>query len=79
MPTDYAMNRVQVDSRARTAAQARAVGNEVTAKLSGFRGVYDGIQFQGCFQMMRRSSHDKADGKEWFTDSRDFTIHWAPA
>lgn len=75
----YVMTRVQIDSRGKTAVQARAVANAVATKLSGFRGAFAGISFQGCFAQSPRTRHDKDGAKEWFTDSRDYTIHWAPA
>lgn len=75
----YVMTRVQFDSRGRTAAEARSVANALKNRLSGFSGQFQGFSFQGCFEQSQRTRHDKDGPKEWFTDSRDFTIHWAPA
>jgi hypothetical protein len=78
-PSSLIVNRVQIDSRGRTAAEALMVALAVSQKLSGYRGVFDGIRFQGCFEQSQRTRHDKQDAVEWFTDSRDYMIHWASA
>lgn len=75
----YVMTRVQFDARGATAASARAVANALRDRLSGFSGVYSGFKFQGCFEQGQRTRFDKDGTASWFTDSRDFTIHWAPA
>lgn len=75
----YVATRVQFDCRGATAAKARAIAEAVAAKLSGFRGTFQGISFQGCFQAGQRTGFDKDGPESWFTDSRDFLIHWAPA
>lgn len=75
----YVQSRVQIDSRGATAASARAVANALRERLSGFRGLYAGYQFQGCFEMGQRTRFDKEGTASWFTDSRDFMIHWAKA
>lgn len=73
----YVMTRVQFDCRGETAAKARAIAEAVEAKLSGYSGVYQGFSFQGVFQQGQRTRFDKDGATTWFTDSRDFTIHWA--
>lgn len=78
-PSGYVMTRVQFDSRGATAAQARAVANALGDRLSGFSGVFAGYRFQGCFEQGQRTRFDKDGPDKWFTDSRDFTIHWSPA
>lgn len=75
----YVMTRVQFDCRGATAANARAVAEALEARLSGFRGEFGGYRFQGCFAQGQRTRFDKDSVTSWFTDSRDFTIHWAPA
>jgi len=75
----YVMTRVQFDCRGETSAKARAIADALEDKLSGFRGVYQGFHFQGAFQQGQRTRFDKDGPDKWFTDSRDFTIHWAPA
>jgi hypothetical protein len=77
--TGYVVTRVQFDCRGSTAAAARAVAVALDGKLSGFSGEFEGIEFQGCFARGQRTRHDKIDAKTWFTDGRDFEIHWAPA
>ncbi len=77
--TGYAVTRVQFDCRGKSAAVARAVATALDGKLSGFSGVLGSIHFQGCFARGQRTRPDKAEAKKWFTDSRDFEIHWAPA
>lgn len=78
-PSGYVMTRVQFDSRGNSAAQARAVSNAIKSRLSGFKGEFSGFKFQGCFEQSQRTRFDKDGNVTWFTDSRDYTIHWAPA
>lgn len=73
------MTRVQFDCRGNTAAQARQVANALRDRLSGFSGVFSGYHFQGCFEQGQRTRFDRDPPATWFTDSRDYTIHWAPA
>lgn len=75
----YAMTRVQFDCRAGTAAKARALANALNDRLSGFSGQFEGFSFQGCFAQNQRTRSEKDGSDKLFTDSRDFTIHWAPA
>lgn len=75
----YASTRVQFDCRGKNAAEARAVAEAIRARLSGFRGEYEGFRFQGCFEAGQRTRFDDAAPAKWFTDSRDYMIHWAPA
>ena len=75
----YVMTRVQFDCRGTTAAQARQVANALKDRLSGFRGLYAGYEFQGCFEQGQRTRFDRDPPAAWYTDSRDFTIHWAKA
>jgi len=74
----YVANRLQFDCLGKTAAEARQVAAALEAKLSGYRGVHEGIHFQGCFQQNERT-RGRSDAAKWFTNSRDFMIHWAPA
>lgn len=78
-PSGYVETRVQFDCRGTTAAEARAVANALSDRLSGFSGLFSGFRFQGCFQAGQRTGHDRDGTLNWFTDSRDFIIHWAPA
>ena len=71
--------RIQFDCRDATASKARAIAEALAAKLSGFRGIFGGYQFKGCFEIGQRTSHGKVDAHEWFTDSRDYTIWWGRA
>ena len=85
--TNYTMNgpkppfmaRVQFDCRGTSAAQARAVAEALEEKLSGGFGVFQGFDFQGCFEQSQRTGSDKDGASRWFYDSRDYNIHWAPA
>lgn len=78
-PSGYAMTRVQFDSRGTSAANARAVADALRERLSGFSGEFQGFKFQGCFEQSQRTRFDKEGNVTWYTDSRDYTIHWAPA
>lgn len=71
--------RIQLDCRDATAAKARAIAEALKAKLSGFRGIYQGYQFQGCFEVAQRTSFGKVESHTWFTDSRDYEINWGLA
>jgi len=75
----YVATRVQFDCRGKTAAEARAVANALAVRLSGYRGVFEGVEFQGCFEQSQRTSSGKDGPAKWFTDSRDYMIHWALA
>lgn len=73
------MARIQFDCRGGSAAQARGVAEALETKLSGFSGVFQGFDFQGCFEQSQRTGSGKDGALKWFYDSRDYTIHWAPA
>lgn len=75
----FVQTRVQFDCRDATAAKARAIAEALEARLSGFRGVFQGYHFQGCFEVGQRTSFGTVDSFRWFTDSRDYMIYWAPA
>lgn len=78
-PSGLAFARVQFDCRDGTAAKARAIAEALEARLSGFRGVFQGYQFQGCFEVGQRTSFGKVESHTWFTDMRDFEIWWGIA
>ena len=85
--TDYTMagasglvfNRIQFDCRDSSAAKARAIAEALEARLSGFRGVFQGYKFMGCFEVGQRTDFGKVDTNSWFTDSRDYMITWGSA
>lgn len=76
-PSGLEFSRIQFDCRDSTAAKARAIAEALKVRLSGFKGEFQGYKFQGCFQVGKRTSFGKVDANSWFTDSRDFQIHWA--
>ena len=76
-PSGYMQTRVQFDARGKSAAEARSVADALTERLSGYRGEFSGTKFKGCFASGQRTRYDKVDNVAWFTDSRDFVIHWA--
>jgi hypothetical protein len=78
-PSGLATARVQFDCRDATAAEARAIANALEDRLSGFRGVFQGYKFMGCFEVGQRTSFGKVDTHTWFTDSRDYMITWGHA
>lgn len=73
------MSRVQFDCSGTSAAEARAVADALDARLSGFRGTYDGFKFGGAFRQSRRSRSEKDGADGGFTASMDYLIWWAPA
>lgn len=75
----YVMTRVQFDCRGNSASQARSVANAIKDRLSGFSGVFSGYKFQGAFEQSHRTRFDKDGTLTWFTDSRDYSVHWCPA
>lgn len=78
-PSGLEFARVQFDCRDSTAAKARAIAEALKEKLSGFAGEFEGYKFMGCFQVAQRTSFGKVEASTWFTDSRDFEIHWGLA
>src|SRR5690606_3548868 len=78
-PSGLVFARIQFDCRDGSAAKARAIANALSDRLSGFRGVFEGFRFQGCFEVGQRTSFGMVDSHKWFTDSRDYLIHWAKA
>lgn len=78
-PSGLATARVQFDCRDGTAAKARAIADALEARLSGFRGIFQGYKFMGCFEVGQRTSFGKVEAHTWFTDSRDYTITWGLA
>lgn len=68
--------RIQFDCRDGSKVKARAVAEALKARLSGFRGVFEGYQFQGCFEVNQKTGFGMVDSHKWFTDSRDYMISW---
>ena len=77
--TGYVETRVQFDARGRSAAEARSIAEAIRDRLSGFSGVFAGFHFMASFEQGQRTRHDKDGTTTWFTDSRDYTLHWRPA
>jgi hypothetical protein len=78
-PDGLEASRVQFDCRGNTAAEARAVADALDARLSGYRGEFDGFRFGGAFRASRQSRSDKDGADGWFTASVDFILWWAAA
>lgn len=78
-PSGLVFARIQFDCRDGSAAKARAIAEALNARLSGFKGEFEGYKFQGCFEANQRTSFGMVDSHKWFTDSRDYEIHWAKA
>lgn len=78
-PSGLEFARIQFDCRDATAAKARAIAEALKARLSGFRGEFEGYKFMGCFQVAQRTSFGKVDAAAWYTDSRDYEINWGLA
>lgn len=78
-PSGLEFARVQFDCRDASAAKARTIADTLKARLSGFRGEFEGYKFMGCFQAAQRTSFGKVDANTWFTDSRDYEITWGMA
>lgn len=77
-PTSLEMTRVQFDSRGKTAAEARDVAEALKRRLSGLCATFQGFDFQGAFLQGQRTRFDQEGPASWFTDSRDYEIHWRP-
>lgn len=75
-PSGLCFARIQFDCRDSTAAKARAIAEALKVRLSGYRGVYSGYKFMGCFEASQRTDFGKVDTATWFTDSRDYEITW---
>lgn len=73
------MTRVQFDCRANTALARRQLADALDAFLSGYKGTFGGIQFDGCFKDNHRTRFDMDGGTRWFQAQIDYRIFWAPA
>jgi hypothetical protein len=71
--------RVQFDCRAATADDARQLLAALDACLSGYKGTYDGVRFEGAFKEGHRTSFDMVGETRWFQASTDYLIWWQPA
>lgn len=78
-PSGLEFSRVQFECQGESAAKARAIAEALKARLSGYQGVFQGYHFQLFKAVGQRTDHGKVDSHEWFTDMRDFEIHWAEA
>lgn len=78
-PDGLEASRVQFDCRGNTAAERRSVYEALDARLSGYRGVYDGVKFGGVFRQSIQTRSDKDGADRWFTASVDYIIWWAAA
>lgn len=74
----YVMTRVQFDCKGKTLAEAQSVAEKLVERLSGFKGVFAGYQFQGCFVVGEGQDDGKDGTADWFIERRDVAIHWAP-
>lgn len=85
--TDYVMSgasgfvttRVQFDCKGKTLAEAQSVAERLVQRLSGFRGIFAGYHFQGCFIDGEGQDDGKDGTADWFIERRDVIFHWAPA
>ena len=75
-PSGLATARIQFDCRDSSAAKARAIADALEARLSGFRGIFQGYKFMGCFEVGQRTDFGKVDAYSWYADSRDYMITW---
>lgn len=73
------MTRIQFDVRAETALARRQLADALDAFLSGYRGVFGGCLFDGCFKDTHRTRFDLEGNVRWFSAQIDYRIFWAPA
>lgn len=71
--------RVQFDCRGSSADEARQVSDALNARLSGYRGVFHGVKFNGAFRLATRGRSDKDGASEIFTRSSDYRIWFGQA
>lgn len=76
---NHFMTRVQFDCRANTALERRLLGEALDALLSGFRGEFEGVRFDGLFKDGHNTRFDSDGPDQWFTAQIDYRIFWAPA
>ena len=71
--------RVQADAWGESYSDAKAVERALRARLSGWRGVWGGIFFQGVFVVESRDLSDATAGEErqLFRIQTDLSIKWA--
>lgn len=72
-------SRVQFDCRGTTREQARQVAEALGARLSGYRGIFEGVRFAGAFKQGHRTRSDRDGASGWFTASVDYLIWSATA
>jgi hypothetical protein len=70
-------DRVQFDCRAATADQRRLLAEALDARLGGYRGTFEGVQFQGAFKQGHRTRSEKDGATGSFTASIDYLIVWS--
>lgn len=78
-PDSVHRDRVQFDCHATTADQRRLLAEALDARLGGYRGTFDGVQFQGVFKQGHRTRSDKDGASGSFTASIDYLIVWSAA
>lgn len=72
-------HRVQLDCYGAMPADARALAKAVNARLSGFRGSFQGVRFQGVFPAGERSRSGRDGAAAWAVRQIDFFIWSAKA
>lgn len=76
---NFTTSRVQFDCIAGTALNRRRLSAALDGLLSGYRGRWQGIHFDGAFKAGHRTRFDKDGPNEWFTAQIDYFLHWAKA
>lgn len=76
---NFTTSRVQFDCITGTAMETRRLAAALDGLLSGYRGVWAGIRFEGMFKAGHRTRFDKDGPNEWFQAQIDYLIHWAKA
>lgn len=77
-PDGLVSSRVQFDCRGTTAEQRRQIAEALDARLSGYRGTFEGVRFGGAFKQGHRTRSYKDGPSRWFTASVDYLI-WSAA
>ncbi|MET3925552.1 hypothetical protein [Devosia sp. 2618] len=77
-PVKLVGRRVQFDCRGRTREVARQIAEALDAKLSGYRGEFEGVRFGGAFKQGHRT-RARTEASSWFTASVDYLIWSATA
>lgn len=78
-PSALTQSRVQIDCRGKDKPEVVALAAAVQALLSGYKGVCEGVHFEGVFKTLGRSSFVRTEAEGFYLESADYEFWWAAA